>query len=179
MNDHHGSDRRHFLLIAALAFGAVVVALVSQHAFDMQPCPWCIVQRIVFVAVGIAALTAALWPRGQSRSVHWGVSLAIGLLTTLGAASALWQQLFAAKSSSCVLTVADTIVNFTRLATLMPEVFEARASCAEASVKMLGLPYAVWSLLLFLLLSVVAMRLHLEQRHRRVIRDSGFGGLAA
>ena len=37
----------------ARALGA---ALVSQHVFDMQPCPWCVLQRLIFVALALAAL---------------------------------------------------------------------------------------------------------------------------
>ncbi len=41
------------LLSAALALVALGAALVSQHRFDMQPCPWCVLQRLLF-AVGAA-----------------------------------------------------------------------------------------------------------------------------
>lgn len=160
-------DRRVLGFIAALSFGAIGIALVSQHVFDMQPCAWCVLQRLIYAAVGVVALIAALWPRHAARvAAHRTAALVVVVLATLGAASALWQQLFAAKSTSCVMTAADQIMGFTRLDTWLPDVFQARASCAEASVKMLGLPYAVWSLLLFLMLAVAALRLHLELRHR-------------
>jgi disulfide bond formation protein DsbB len=151
-------------MIAALSLAAVGVALVSQHMFDMQPCPWCIVQRIAYAAIGIVALAAAVLP--SRVAVHRWASLLVGVLATLGAASALWQQLFAAKSSSCVMTAADSIIAFTRLDSLLPEVFQARASCADASAPLLGLPYPLWSLLLFIALAVAALRVHLEQRGR-------------
>jgi disulfide bond formation protein DsbB len=159
-------DRRLLAFIAALSFGAIGIALISQHVFDMQPCAWCVLQRLIYAGVGIVALVAALWPSGAARGAHRAAALVAVVLATLGAASALWQQLFAAKSTSCVMTAADQIMGLTRLDTWLPDVFQARASCAEASVKMLGLPYAVWSLLLFLMLAVAALRLHLELRHR-------------
>ena len=28
-------------------------ALVSQHVFGMEPCPWCVLQRLIFVAIGV------------------------------------------------------------------------------------------------------------------------------
>ena len=31
--------------------GAVALALVTQHVFGMQPCPWCVLQRLIFVAI--------------------------------------------------------------------------------------------------------------------------------
>ena len=36
--------------------GAVALALVTQHVFGMQPCPWCVLQRLIFVAISLAAL---------------------------------------------------------------------------------------------------------------------------
>ena len=68
-------------------------------------------------------------------------------------AAALWQHFVAAVSSSCNLTLADRIVSGLRLDGLLPEVFEARASCADATVQLLGLPYEFWSLGLFMLLT--------------------------
>ena len=47
--------------IASLSLGAVALALVTQHAFDMQPCPWCVLQRLEFVVIGALALLALAW----------------------------------------------------------------------------------------------------------------------
>jgi protein dithiol:quinone oxidoreductase len=54
------------LAIAALAFGAVGVAVYTQHAWGMLPCPWCILQRIVLLLIGAVALLGLPlrgWPR--------------------------------------------------------------------------------------------------------------------
>ncbi|MFN5700947.1 MAG: disulfide bond formation protein B, partial [Betaproteobacteria bacterium] len=48
------------LLAALLALGAVGMALVSQHVYGLQPCPWCVLQRMVFVlGAGVAVLEAS------------------------------------------------------------------------------------------------------------------------
>ena len=54
--------------MAAASLGAVGLALVSQHVFDMQPCPWCVLQRLVFVLIALAAGTGALWRRPAGRA---------------------------------------------------------------------------------------------------------------
>lgn len=141
--------RAAFTLTAALALGAVALALVSQHVFDMQPCPWCVLQRALYVALALLALPAAVWPR---RAVVTACGSGVGVLCAAGAASALWQHLVAAATSSCNLTLADRIVSGLGLDAMAPEVFAPRASCADAAVDLLGLPYAYWSLLLFLAL---------------------------
>jgi protein dithiol:quinone oxidoreductase len=135
-------------LIAIASFGAVGAALVSQYQFDMQPCPWCTLQRLIFLIVGAFALLGLLIRSNGVRQV-----LAVGgvLFTVSGMASALWQQLVAAKSDSCNLTLADRIQKSLGLFDLAPAVFAPTASCAEAAVNLLGIPYAMWSLALFLL----------------------------
>ena len=150
--------RALFVLIALASFGAVGAALLSQHAFGMEPCPWCVLQRLVFVAIGAVALLGLAWRGPTGTRVAAGAAL---LLAAAGFAAALWQHLVAAKSASCNLTFADRVVNFTGLNGLLPGVFEARASCAEAAVSLLGVPYELWSAALFAGLgaaAVVALR---------------------
>jgi len=48
-------------------------------------------------------------------------------------------------------------------AALLPEVFEARVSCAEASVTLLGLPYVFWSFAVFVAIEAVALWLLLRK----------------
>ncbi len=71
------------------------------------------------------------------------------MLAALGAAAALWQHVVAAKSASCNLTLADRIVSGLQLDALLPQVFAATASCADAAVQLFGVPYEYWSLGLF------------------------------
>ena len=142
------------LLIAVASLAAIGAALVSQHVFDMQPCPWCVLQRAVFAAIALVALVGALL---RQRLVQVGALLATELLATAGAAAALWQHFVAKSSSSCNLTLADRIVSGLQLDALAPEVFAPRASCADAAVDLLGLPYEFWSLGLFAALSAAAI----------------------
>jgi disulfide bond formation protein DsbB len=142
------------LLIAGASLAAIGAALVSQHVFDMQPCPWCVLQRAVFAAMALVAVVGALMPQ---RLVQAASLVSVDLLATAGAAAALWQHFVAKSSSSCNLTVADRIVSGLQLDALAPEVFAPRASCADAAVDLLGLPYEFWSLGLFAALGAVAV----------------------
>ena len=145
-----------FALVAALAVGVVVAALVSQHAYAMEPCPWCVLQRLIFLAIAAFAVLGLVW-RGPAGSRVAG-TFAL-LLAVAGIAAALWQHFVAAKSASCNLTLADRVMNATQLDRLLPDVFEARANCAEAAVDLLGVPYAIWSALAFLVCAIVLLRI--------------------
>ena len=148
------APRRTALLwsIAALSLGAVGIALATQHLLGMEPCPWCILQRLIFVFIALAALLGLLLGRLFA-------GLLVLALSVAGIAAALWQHFVAAASDSCNLTLAEKIISGLGLDGSLPEIFQPRASCADAAVKLLGLPYEFWSLGLFVLLGLLAWRL--------------------
>lgn len=127
------------------------MALVTQYAFDMQPCAWCVLQRLIFVT--IAAVAALALPL---RAPVWrgGFSGVIVLLAGSGVVSALYQHFVAARSSSCRLSLAEKIVNdYLHLDTLLPSVFGIWANCSDAA-SLLGMPYEFWSLAVFSLIAL-------------------------
>jgi disulfide bond formation protein DsbB len=145
------ANGRWLVAIAVISLLAVGAALVSQHVYGMDPCPWCILQRLIFVVIALACLIGL-----ASRRIAAGAVL---LLALCGVAAAVWQHFVAAASNSCVLTVADRIVIATKLDSLWPDVFLARASCADAAVKLFGIPYDFYSLALFVLIAAAGVLL--------------------
>ena len=153
MKPQRSSSR--LLMIALLSLAAVGAALVSQHVFDMQPCPWCVLQRLIFVLLAVSALLGVLWRSRTGLRISTGLVL---ILALCGLAAALWQHFVAAASASCKLTLADQIVGATGLDRALPQVFAAYASCADAKVNLFGVPYEFWSLALFIALAVAVAR---------------------
>ncbi len=139
--------------MVAISLGAVGAALLSQHRFDMQPCPWCVLQRLLFLLIAAAALAVAVVP---ALPVYGMVGALV--LSIAGMAAATWQHFVAAASASCTQTLADRIMAITALDSLWPDVFAAYASCAEAKQNLLGVPYEFYSLLLFAVLGLLAGR---------------------
>ena len=137
--------------VALICLAAVAAALFTQHRWDMLPCPWCILQRIVFLLIAAAALVGAL-SHGITRRVAGAAGL---LLAACGIAAALWQHFVAAASASCNLTLADRIISGIGLDSWWPEVFGVFATCADAKVKLLGLPYEFFSGALFVLVAAL------------------------
>ncbi len=146
-----GSSNRSTWLLVAGAIGsvaAVAAALVSQHVFGMEPCPYCILQRVIFLAFALACLLGLVLTGSGGRRFAAGIAFVLALC---GVATALWQHFVAAATASCNLTMADRIVGSMHLDSLIPDVFSARASCADAAVDLAGVPYEFWSLALFVL----------------------------
>jgi len=155
-------SRAVFAFTLLVSLGAIAAALVSQHVFDVQPCPWCVLQRLIFAVLALVGLLGLLWTARTGRLV--AATLGI-VLAALGVAAALWQHVVAAHSTSCNLTLADRIVSGSRLDAWLPQVFAATASCADAAVRWLGLPYEYWSLALFAAIGV-ALAMALVKRGR-------------
>ena len=144
------TQRGGLLALSLLCFALVGAALVSQHVFDMQPCPWCILQRIIFLVIALLLLAGAFLP-GRAVFIVGSVAFALAGITT-----ALYQHFVAAKSSSCNLTLADKIISGLGLDKAVPAMFEVKASCADAAVDMLHVPYEFWSLGFFDVVAVAA-----------------------
>ena len=149
--------------IGVISLGAVGLAAIAQYVFNMQPCPWCVLQRFIYIVVGVLALVAAALP-GIARRLFIGLAL---LGTLSGIASALWQQLHAVNEASCDLSLAERIVSGLHLDSLVPQLFIAYASCGDAAVSVLGIPFAVWSCILYVILALLlawSLRVSLKSR---------------
>jgi disulfide bond formation protein DsbB len=144
--------------IALGSLGAVGAALYSQHVKGLDPCPWCILQRLIFISQAVVALVALLGGLAapRLRLLPRGAGALIALLALCGLSAALYQNLVAAHLPSCDLTLADRIISGLGVDARWPEVFEVRASCKDAAVRLFGLPYEAWSGMLFLVTAVAA-----------------------
>ena len=141
-------------LIVAASLAALGSALYTQHLLGMMPCAWCVLQRLIFLAVAAFAVLGLILPGAPGRRL--GAALAM-VMADLGLATALWQHFVANKSASCDMTLADKVMGATGLDSRWPEVFAAYASCAEAKTNLAGVPYEFWSAALFAVLSLSAL----------------------
>lgn len=136
-----------------MAAGALAIALLTQHVLGYQPCPWCIVQRIAYLWVAALACLACALPAKGCRTV-----MAFTLPGSIGAAVvATYQQFVAAPTGGCALTWPDRMLMASGLDQAVPWFFQVTAACDEANRPMLGVPYALWSLALSLVLIALTM----------------------
>ncbi len=141
-------------LIALLSFTAVLVALLSQHVFDMRPCAWCVFQRLIYIVIGVVAWLGSL---GAGVPLLRRLTALITLLLSAGGILAAWYQYtVAAKLFSCDQTFADRFMVQSGLDASLPWLFGIFASCLDARVNLLGVEYAIWSLTLFSLLTLAS-----------------------
>jgi len=151
-------------LLAWISLLAVVVALVSQYLFDMAPCAWCVFQRLLYLGIALVCWLGLL--SGRLLNCHQRISQTLGqvacavaALLALGGVLAAWyQHTVAANMFSCAQTFADRFMVSSGLDAHLPALFGIFATCMDARVQVLGVEYAIWSLMLFVLLALLAVK---------------------
>lgn len=156
--------KRADLVLGTIALGgpaAVGAAYYTQHAWNMQPCPWCVLQRLIFLALAAAAALALVWRSPLGRRIG---SLLVLAFAGCGIGAALWQHFVAASQASCDLSLAEKIIGALGLDARYPDLFMAMTSCADAAIKLFGLPYEFWSLGMFALSALGAITVMAQPR---------------
>lgn len=140
--------------IAFLCLAAVGIALMSQHMFNMQPCAWCVLQRLILLAVAaVCGLASTGWGLAWVRRL--GAALAAALALS-GIVAAWYQYTVASQAFSCAQTFADQFISGSGLDAALPWLFGIYATCADARVSLLGMEYALWGLGLFVVCAGLA-----------------------
>jgi disulfide bond formation protein DsbB len=143
------TSRNLLLAIAFASFALIGVALYLQHAQGMLPCPLCVIQRYLFLAIGVCSLAGAL-----GGKVRLGAGLA--LLGALGGLGVVGKHLYvlANPGFSCGIDPMETILNKIPTAEYLPWLFQADGLCQDARDTLLGLSIPQWSAAWFVLLTV-------------------------
>ncbi len=139
--------------------GAVCVALLTAAYYlqygpgQQQPCPLCILQRYVYLAIAVVTLgAAAVGPK------RLGALLAAGLLMAFaasGAALAIWQVSKGDSMASCLTDPVGEFVYGLPMRNWWPEFLAAYGGCADKFPPIIGLSVPLWSLIFFTGLSMV------------------------
>lgn len=139
------------LSISILSILSVVVALITQYYFNMQPCAWCILQRFIFIVIGLLSMFFYFNKKIQKI----GLAL-ISFLSSIGMMAAIYQFFVASKSFECKTSLAEKIITNLQLDVILPSIFEIKALCAESSPEIFGIPFVILSLLLFSFISNIS-----------------------
>jgi disulfide bond formation protein DsbB len=142
-----------YIAVALAALGLIAAALFMQHVVGLNPCPLCIFQRIAYLLLAIAAGIAA-WRAPRQTARAFGV---LGILFALiGAGIAAWHvRLFQQPESlACGPGLGAMLENFP-LTQVLPRIFQGSGDCSDASAVLFGVSLAGWSLVGFLVLTLV------------------------
>jgi disulfide bond formation protein DsbB len=140
------------IAIAVISFGAVAAASYLQSAWSLQPCTMCILQRYMFLTIGALALArCALDGRGDSFFRLFGALCAfVGIWASLKVEYAILVP-----SDICGRDKIAAFLNQLPWVEPWPALFKATGICGDYVPPVLGLPFHIWSLLLFAVLSLL------------------------
>ena len=152
------SGRTGYLIGFAACFGIVILALVIQTVYKLEPCPLCITQRMFFMGLGVLFLIGAfIKPASILQKIFTGLQLlaAIG-----GAGWAMRHWYLQANKESMV---ADCGVGFDYMFENFPLkkmftlIFRGTGDCAAIDWTFLGLTLPQLGLISFVALAIYAV----------------------
>lgn len=167
------TSRRVYLAGMLMCIALLLAAAYFQHILLLEPCPLCILQRLMVIVVGGLFLLAFVHnPRGVGNRIYGALialSAAIG-----GAISArhVWlQNLPPEQVPSCGPGLNFMLENFPLRRTI-ELVFRGSGECAEVDWSLLGLTIPAWTLIAFVVLGVLGLnRLLSQSPGRRMFSD--------
>lgn len=142
-----------FLTITIFSSLGLSIALVSQHVFGMQPCAWCVLQRLILIGTILFSLLGYTFDK--HLRINKLFSIAGLIVASTGIIAAWYQYSVAANMFSCAQTFADRFISSSGLDSIIPWLFGIYATCMDAKVSLLGIEYALWGLILFVLILVL------------------------
>src|SRR3974377_1460955 len=146
MTDSHiVADRagRMFTLLFLACIAIIAYALYLQHYKDLDPCPWCIAQRLDYIALGIVVF-----------------SFLIALLAIAGGAAAtyhIYLQSDPERANACTGSVLEKMLDASRLGKMIPPLLQYDGPCTLKPWSMLGLSVPEWFLVGVLLVLIGAI----------------------
>ncbi len=142
------------LVIAAL-FGA---ALYLQYVLRQEPCPLCMMQRFVFIAMLVVFAIATLHNPKHTAAKVYGALITLLALSGIGVASRhIWIQHLPADEVPACGPGLDYMLNNFPLADVWKELMQGSGECAEKGWTFLTLGIPEWSLFWYVLLGVWAV----------------------
>lgn len=136
-----------FIFCLALLLASVYM----QHVLELEPCPLCILQRVMVLITGLFFLIAAIHnPAKKGIRIYAGLISTSALLGAAISARHVWlQSLPADQVPSCGPGMGFIMNNFP-LADALSLVLKGSGECAEVSWTFLSLSIPAWTLLTFL-----------------------------
>jgi disulfide bond formation protein DsbB len=140
-------------------------ALYLEHIVGLEPCPLCIIQRVLLILVGLVCLVALLHhPLARTPTQRAVAARLYGagvtLFASLGAAVAgrqVWLQHQPSDQLPSCLPSLDYMIDVLPLQDIMRMLFSGTADCAKVDWTFLGLSIAEGTLLAFIAFSLFGL----------------------
>lgn len=158
------SNRWLYLAGALCASGLMGFGLFLQYVKHQDPCPLCMVQRVIFIAILVLFALAAL--HGPKRLGERVYAALTGLLSLSGigvAARHIWIQNLPKDQVPACGPGLDYMLETMPMADVLKELMHGSGECAARGWTFLALGIPEWSLLCYLALGIWAAAIALRK----------------
>ena len=165
------SNRWLYLAGALFASGLMGFGLYLQYVEHQDPCPLCMVQRVIFIAILIVFTVAAL--HGPKRAGERVYALLIGLLSLIGigvASRHIWIQNLPKDQVPACGPGLDYMLDSFPLADVLKQLMHGSGECAAKGWTFLTLGIPEWSLLCYLALGLWALIIAIMRKQAATTR---------
>ena len=162
------SARRFHGLVSLLAFVLLTVAFYMEYEMGLEPCPLCMLQRIVFLCVGIVSLASALT---NSQTARRFFSWIVVILSLIGAALAIrhlyLQQLPEDQLPACLPGLSYMFDVFP-WQDIMQAMVMGTGECGDVVWTFLSISIPGWTLVAFAAMAVINIIIALQTKKKTI-----------
>jgi disulfide bond formation protein DsbB len=154
-----------WLYLAGFLFasGLLGFGLYLQYVKHQDPCPLCMVQRVIFIAILVAFLIAATHgPKRLGERVYAVLVVLLSLSGVAVAARHIWLQHLPKDQVPACGPGLDYMLETMPMANVLKSLMHGSGECAEKGWTFLTLGIPEWSLLCYLALGVWALLIALR-----------------
>ncbi|MGB0784484.1 MAG: disulfide bond formation protein B [Marinomonas sp.] len=149
------SARRFHGLVAFAAFALLAVAFYMEYQMGLEPCPLCMLQRIVFFCVGVVSLGSALT---ANVTVRKSCSWLVVVLSFAGAALAirhLYLQNLPAEQLPACLPGLSYMFEVFPWQEIMQAMVMGTGECGDVVWTLFGISIPGWTLVAFVGMAII------------------------
>lgn len=152
------SNRWLYLAGALCVSGLMGFGFYLQYVKHQDPCPLCMVQRVIFIAILVLFALAALHgPRRTGERIYAALIVLLSLLGVAVAARHIWIQHLPKDQVPACGPGLDYMLETFPMADVLKELLHGSGECALRGWSFLTLGIPEWSLLCYLALGVWAV----------------------
>ncbi len=168
---------QRWLFAAGVVFCLALLgtALYFQHVMGLDPCPLCILQRVLVMALGGIMLLAAIHnPSHPGRRVYGGLITVVAVLGIGVAGRQVWLQNLPPDQVPACGPGLEYLLQTFPLMDALKRVFQGSGECAEVQWTFLGLSIPGWTLVIFTGIAVFGLLFLFSPRARAASEIRGF-----
>ena len=151
-------QRPLFLLAFSICVALMAAALTMQYALKLDPCPLCVLQRVLVIALAGVFLVAAVHNPGLvGRRVYGILIVLLGALGIAVAGRHVWLQNLPADQVPECGPGLEYLLDAFPLTEALSLVFRGSGECADVQWMFLGLTIPGWTLVIFTVFTLAGL----------------------